>query len=148
LTEGLFNSPHGIAVDALGRAHVVEWVLDGRHLRLNAAPRTPEAVPPNPGRTRRAVSSERRPHDESPVLSTNASCATAPTTAPAELNIRGAGGVWVKSGLLEPFRPGPAMGEYRYGDTPGDGALAALTAFAPRFQARWQLTIWIRGGAQ
>jgi hypothetical protein len=31
---GLFNSPHGLAVDRDGRVCVAEWVLGGRHVRL------------------------------------------------------------------------------------------------------------------
>jgi len=34
LTEGRFNSPHGLAVDASGNLYVAEWLLGGRHVRL------------------------------------------------------------------------------------------------------------------
>ncbi|WP_331769157.1 hypothetical protein OG948_35720 (plasmid) [Embleya sp. NBC_00888] len=33
-TTGRFNSPHGITVDTEGRAHVVEWLVGGRHQRF------------------------------------------------------------------------------------------------------------------
>jgi sugar lactone lactonase YvrE len=46
LSDGCFNSPHGIAVDGTGRAHIVEWVLGGRHLRadLHEAHAAPHAL--------------------------------------------------------------------------------------------------------
>ncbi|MGW8885915.1 hypothetical protein [Streptomyces sp. NPDC055749] len=33
-SSALFNSPHGLTVDAQGRVHVVEWLLGGRHMLI------------------------------------------------------------------------------------------------------------------
>jgi len=37
LTEGKFNSPHGIATDGAGNIYVAEWLIGGRMVKLAAA---------------------------------------------------------------------------------------------------------------
>ena len=34
IEEGRFNSPHGIAADAFGNIYVAEWLIGGRHVKL------------------------------------------------------------------------------------------------------------------
>lgn len=55
LTPGLFNSPHGLAIDAEGNLYVAEWLIGGRYTKLEAAERgcVPEPNVTAPVRTRR-----------------------------------------------------------------------------------------------
>ena len=34
LTQGKFNSPHGMAVDAAGNVYIAEWLIGGRFIKL------------------------------------------------------------------------------------------------------------------